>query len=174
MKSVKLKNVTVDFKGLEDVKKRLFDESVKVKTKSLIKYAKETLKQAYLESDYQNRTLNLKDSYVWGVYFQGKRIDYGFLTMSAEAEESVVRYGDNEVIRGRDEAQKFIDSYQPTSFGWEVVFAATMYYGVYLEMTGTYRQRQYLVISSIFDDVERDFGNAQTFQNIYSYMPKGF
>lgn len=170
---MKYKHVTIDIKGLEDVRKKLFDNGVKIKTKSLIKYAKETLKKAYSESEYTNRTLNLKDSYVWGVYFNGKRIDYGFLTIDPQADVRKKRTGDDELISGREEAQKFIDSYTPNSVGWEVVFAATIYYGMYLEMSRS-GGRQYLVISSIFDDLLSDFGNATQIQNIYTYMPKGF
>lgn len=174
MNSIKLKNVSVDFKGLEDIKRKLLEENVKIKTKTLIKYAKETLSKAYLESNYLNRTLNLKDSYVWGVFLNGKRIDYGFLTLSPESTEAKQRTGDGKLLKGREQAQLFIDNYSPNNNGWEVVFAATMYYGVYLEMTGTKRQQQYVVISSIFDDVREDFKNAHIFQNIYSYTPKGF
>lgn len=156
------KHVKVDIKGLEAVKKKLFDENVEIRTKALIKYAKETLRKAYNESEYKNRTLNLKDSYVWIVFFHGKRIDYGFLTDMSEASVPVYRKGES--IEGRKEAEKFIKNYTSTYKGWEVVFAATTIYGAYLE-TGVNRTK-YVVISSIFDDVQRDLGNAKIFQSI--------
>lgn len=167
-KRIRTKNVTVDFEGLDKLTKQLWDDAIQDKTQTLIQYATQTLRNAYLESEFYDRTLNLKDSYVWGVYFEGRLIEHGFIG-DEEATRKIRRTGDGELISGRDEAEKFIKNYTPKLIdGWEVVFAATIYYGQYLEM-GTARNSQYVVISSIFDDLQRDFGNVDKLEEIYTY-----
>lgn len=164
-----LKNIKVDLSGLEEYRKKLYEGAVKSRKENLIRYAKETLKKAFLDSDYTNRTLNLKDSYVWGVFYNGKKEAYGFLSPDSDATTRVQRTGDKAMLSGREEAQDFINSYEPTNKrGWEVVFAATIYYGVYLQ-NGTKRNKQYVVISSIFDNVEKDFKSSKIISKEYTY-----
>ncbi len=161
-RKIKTKNVTFDLSAIDDFKKKLRVELVEQTTQQLIEYAKNTLAKAFVESEYANITLNLKDSYVWGVYFDGKRVDYGFL---GAKEATTYAIEDGQQIYGREEAQKFIDSYQSrVSRGWELVFAVTTIYGAYLE-TGTNRTK-YVVISSIFDDLQRDFGTLKRIETI--------
>lgn len=165
------KKIKVDYSGLEKYKKELFDAAVKNKTEYLIKYAKETLKKAYDESEYTDREKNLADSYVWIVYFNGKEEKHGFLYDSPQSNQPNRKTATNEYERGRDVAEEFVREYIPRiSNGWEVVLAATIYYGNYLEM-GTSRNKQYVVLSSIFNEVEQDFGkqNTQIFKNVYKY-----
>ena len=46
-------------------------------------------------------------------------------------------------------------TYNPQTNGFVVVFAARMYYGAYLEK-GTRRNKQYVVLSSIWNEVKSD------------------
>lgn len=164
-----LKNIKVDLSGLEEYRKKLYEGAIKVRKQNLIRYAKETLKQAFMDSNYTNRTLNLKDSYVWGVFYNGKKEDYGFLSPDADAITRVQRTGDKKMLSGREEAQAFINSYEPTNKrGWEVVFAATIYYGVYLQ-NGVKGRNKYIVMSSIFDNVEKDFKYSNIISEEYTY-----
>lgn len=162
------KKIKVNYSGLEKYKKELFDAAVKNKTEYLIKYAKETLKKAYEESTFEDQTYNLRDSYLWAVYFNGNMVESGFIDNSPKASEP--QFEKNEVIWGRSDAESFLSAYNPRiTNGWEVMFAAAVIYGMYLEEgeRGNPR-RQFVVLSSIFNQVEQDFGkqNTQIFKEV--------
>ena len=61
----------------------------------------------------------------------------------------------NRFVFGRQEADEFLASYKPNTNGFVVVFAARMYYGAYLEK-GTRRNKTYVVLSSIWNEVSHD------------------
>ena len=165
------KRIRVDTKSLENAKKAIREKLNLIIAKDLEVYARNTLKKAYLESDYShNETQNLRDSYVWAIYFNGKLKKHGNIDKSPLATETIKKTGTAEYIKGREEADRFVLEYVPiSSRGWEVVFAATIYYGVYLQQGSS--GKEYVVISSIYDELERTFGANKviTWQNPHTY-----
>lgn len=91
------------------------------------------------ERSYTHRTKNLKDSYGWGVYHDGKLQRRGFLTDSPEADRPR-RIGGADV-QGRQEIMEYLLRYKPTA-QYELVVYAAMPYASILE------ERKYRVIST--------------------------
>lgn len=82
---------------------------------------------------YTHRTSNLKDSYGWGVYHNGKLSKQGFLTPTPSA--TVPRRLDGKDVYGRDEIETYLQNYKATAQYELIVFAAMPYAGV-LESKG--------------------------------------
>ena len=57
--------------------KRLFNSVAEEQTKRLIEYAETEIVNIVENASFDNETFNLSDSYVWCVYFNGKRKGYG-------------------------------------------------------------------------------------------------
>ena len=134
-------------------------------TKRLLEYAPKMLNQAYNERTFSNDTFNLADSYVWIVYYKGVPQGSGYLSNNRVATLDADYH--HTKINGRKLAQEFVYKYQPSSNGWEVVWAATAPYSTYLE-SGTSRG-QFYVITSIYDKIVTDFGGNAKVNKIISY-----
>jgi len=164
------KRIKIDEKALANAKKAIIEKINLVTLRELETYARHTLRRAYLDSDYShNESQNLRDSYVWAIYFKGQLKKHGYLDNSPLATEAIKKTATEEYIKGRQEADSFLASYIPHSTGWEVVFATSIYYGVYLEK-GT-SGKKYVVISSIYDELMKTFGANKviTWKNEYTY-----
>ena len=148
--------VTIEFTELDELKAAIIKEATPDIIKDLVTYAKTTLLDAYNRSTYShNKTQNLADSYVWAVYNDNVLVKKGYLYPSPKAKETMIETGTKRRVYGRKEADEFLATYSPNTNGFVVVFAARMYYGAYLEK-GTRRNRQYVVLSSIWKEVSND------------------
>lgn len=108
---------------------------------SLETEAKRILKECVNERTYEHDTLNLKDSYGYGIYLNGSLVRKGFLTASPDAEKA------NEGEYGRDEITKFLQRVYAPKPGIDLVIAAAMFYADILERGGGTLKRKYRVIS---------------------------
>jgi hypothetical protein len=142
-------------------------EFTQEQTRLLAVYASEELGRMVLTHEYWNRTYNLEDSYVWAVYFNGKKKQHGFFTNKVATKNSYLHeWGKKESrvpVNGRRCATEFINSYVPsTTKGWEVIWAAAAPYGAYLEAgfrLPSGRRIQFDVISQRYDHIKHDLGS---------------
>ena len=149
-------SVTIELTELDELKKAILEEASNGIIKDLAVYAKTTLYEAYQNSTYsKNQTKNLADSYVWAVYRDNVLQKKGYLYPTPKATEDIIQTKTKKRLRGRKEADEFLATYNPNLSGFVVVFAARMYYGAYLEK-GTRRNKQYVVLSSIWNELSHD------------------
>lgn len=149
-------SVTIEFTDLDELKAAIIKEATPQIIKDLSVYAKTTLLDAYNRSTYShNKSQNLADSYVWAVYNDNVLVKKGYLYPSPKAKTTMIETGTKRRVYGRKEADEFLASYKPNTNGFVVVFAARMYYGAYLEK-GTRRNKTYVVLSSIWNEVSHD------------------
>ena len=149
-------SVTIELTELDELKKAILEEASNGIIKDLAIYAKTTLYEAYQNSTYsKNQTKNLADSYVWAVYRDNVLQKKGYLYPTPKATEDIIQTKTKKRLRGRKEADEFLATYNPNLSGFVVVFAARMYYGAYLEK-GTRRNKQYVVLSSIMNEINKD------------------
>jgi hypothetical protein len=74
------KHIKVDEKALAKAKKAILEKLNLVTLRELETYAKQMLRKAYLESEYShNETQNLRDSYIWAIYYKGQLKKHGFV-----------------------------------------------------------------------------------------------
>ena len=146
--------VSISQSDMESMKRDIIKEALPQILTEIANFAEKELKVAFKDADFKkNKTQNLKDSYVYGVYYKRSLQRYGFLTTSPTATEVVRKTGTSEYVRGRDEAEDFIRSHQPSSNeDFHIVFAAKIFYAAYLE-NGTKRHKPYTVLSSIYTDM---------------------
>ena len=148
--------VTIEFTELDELKAAIIKEATPDIIKDLVSYAKTTLLDAYNRSTYShNQSQNLADSYVWAVYKDNVLQKKGYIYPTPKAKETKIETGTKRRVYGRKEADEFIRTYNPNLSGFIVVFAARMYYGAYLEK-GTRRNRQYVVLTGIWDEIKND------------------
>lgn len=148
---------------------RMFDPA-KVSATVIERLANEgqmIIEDAYYSRDWNNRTYNLRDSFVSAVFVNGRLADNGYKVgdktikvdtvryIGPEFSKTEINYGEDEdggfAIKGRTEAENFIKSYaskHTRSKGIQLVVAATMYYASILESKG------YHVISEINTSAE--------------------
>lgn len=138
------------------LEKRMMKRLVKIQTERFVNYAKEEIVRLATSHSFDNRTFNLQDSYVWCVYYNGKRVPNGFGyygSKLARKPSFLHEYSPKKRIEvnGRELARTFAQSYQPsTQDGWEIVFAACAPYGAYLELG-----RKFLVMSQRYDHIRK-------------------
>lgn len=162
--------VTIEFTDLDELKAAIIKEATPDIIKELVTYAKTTLLDAYNRSTYShNKTQNLADSYVWAVYNDNVLVKKGYLYPSPKAKETMIETGTKRRVYGRKEADEFLATYSPNTNGFVVVFAARMYYGAYLEK-GTRRNRQYVVLSSIWNEIKSDPQISFSEMNIETHL----
>jgi len=136
---------------------------VKKQTKLLEEYADKELSAMATSHEFKNQTYNLQDSLVWIVYFNGEKRSYGFYGGGRAEENSYLHAWekkDNMIpVNGRQSAQQFVDTYEPTlKQGWVVVWASTAPYGAYLENGSTPRGLVFRVISQEYDSIKQTLG----------------
>lgn len=143
------------------LKGRLMKNVEGEQTRRLIEYAKEEIVRLVESRAFDNRTANLQDSYVWAVYYDGKKRGHGFYGNKTAGSKSVLHeYSPSisEDVNGRELARKFVGTYKPEEMnGWEIVFAAVAPYGAYLE--GGFKlhgkRYQFNVMSQRYDAIRR-------------------
>lgn len=135
-------------------KAQLFERVAKEQTKRLVAYAEQELVNMVTTHEFTNRTKNLEDSYVWGVFYKGGCVKFGFYGAKQAQQPS---YMGGEKIKGRSLASQFIKSYSPSGSGWEVVWAAMAPYSASLEKGDSPRKRTFYVISQRYDYINNVF-----------------
>lgn len=110
------------------------------------------IEDAYYLRDWNNRTYNLRDSFVSAVFVNGRLADNGYKVgnktikvdtiryIGPELSKTEINYGEDEdggfAIKGRTEAENFLKAYQAKNTGERgisLVVAAAMYYASILE-----------------------------------------
>lgn len=119
-------------------KQRVMKYVVEEQTARLIAYAKEELEKMVATKELGDDMKNLKDSIVWGVYYNGKRVPHGFGffgTKEATEESYLHAYSNNpQPVNGRALARQFIQEYTPSTHkGWEILWAVCAPYAAYWE-----------------------------------------
>lgn len=87
------------------------------------------------DRDWNDDTYNLRDSFAWVLYEDGKEIGRGYIS-DQKATKPYVGRGEMRgvTVYGRDEAINFISNYSPRiNKGFEALFLAGMWYANYLE-----------------------------------------
>ena len=156
-----------DFTGLKNrFAKEYKQKAIDVQTNMILDYAPKELKKAYEGRTFRNDTMNLADSYVWVVYYNGIVKGSGYLWAGRTAQTDSKFHGTK--INGRRLAQEFINRYVPNGTNcWEMVFAATAPYSTYLESGAN--GRKFYVLTSIFDEINTDFKGKAQLSKIISY-----
>lgn len=114
------------------------------------------ISSAFNKADYQkDKTQNLHDSYGSAVYLDGKLIQDTIRVLTPKA--TIPRYNmyEKEYQYGKEEILEFFNSYKPKTNGIELVVAAAMFYGVFLEKKSGNLKRKYKVISGINEELEQ-------------------
>ena len=111
---------------------------VEEQTRRLIEYAPAELARMVETKELGNATYNVQDSFVWGVYYNGKRVPKGFGfygNKTARKNSYLHEYSRNPIpVNGRALARTFIKNYTPsTDKGWEIVWAVCAPYAAYWE-----------------------------------------
>lgn len=116
---------------------------------ALEKEGKRILSECESERTYQHQSLNLFDSYGFGVYYNGKIERKGFLTATQTATETKKWYGKE--VDGREQIENFLNKEYKPSKGVELVIAAAMPYAHALENASSGQKQKYKVISMSYD-----------------------
>ena len=144
----------------ELLRKRMMKRASEIQTERLVRYAQQEIVELVSTHAFKNRTMNLQDSYLWIVYYNGKKVKSGYYGNKTATRKSVLHEwskGMKEDVNGRELARKFIESYKPTeTSGWEIVFAAAAPYGAYLEGGFTLKGHRYQfdVMSQRYDHIK--------------------
>ena len=139
---------------------RLYKNVATEQTERLIAYAKEEIVRIVETKEFTNRTSNLADSYLWCVFFDGKRKGFGTYGRKQARKRSFLHEYSADMrtpVDGRKLANDFARTYTPSDDkGWEIVFAAVAPYGAYLEEGFTYRGKyyQFNVMSQRYDHIK--------------------
>ena len=116
---------------------------------ALEKEGKRILSECESERTYQHQSLNLFDSYGFGVYYNGKIERKGFLTATQTATETKKWYGKE--VDGREQIENFLNKEYKPSKGVELVIAAAMPYAHALENASSGQKQKYKVMSMSYD-----------------------
>ena len=149
----------------ESIKKKIWSKVSREQTKRLKDYAMIKLDDMATSHTFSNRTYNLQDSLVWGVFFNGHLKSHGFYGRARAKENSYLHEWSREPIpvNGRNLAKNFIMTYHSqVTGGWEVVWAAVAPYSIYLDPNaGGTRTNRFYVISQEYDAIKDKFGRAR-------------
>lgn len=132
-------------------------KTLQILINNLARRGQQIATSAMASRGYTNRTNNLSDSYVWGVYLNGEPVRYG-TAQNKTASTPRAWYG--EKLYGNSVGLDFIKSFKPPSAkGVALVVAAVMPYGEVLEnggaSNGSFRyQRAYRVIATAKSDLK--------------------
>ena len=97
------------------------------------------------EITYNHDTLNLADSYGYGVYLRGKLVRSGYALKEARATEPRVLFGHE--VWGRKRIEEFLHKEYKAQGYVDLVLAAAMPYGHALEHASSGQKKRYRVIS---------------------------
>ena len=145
----------------ERFRKKVYEPIATEQTNRLIVYAQQELDEIVLSREFDDRTRNLADSYIWCVYYNGKRKGFGTYGRKQAHKQSMLHeYSPDisEPVDGRKLAMEFAKAYKPEETkGWEIVFAACAPYGAYLEAGFTFHGKRYQfdVMAQRYDHIKR-------------------
>lgn len=148
---------------MKKIVEELIQEIVEPMLDLLAQKGDKLLLEAYEGADFQNDTFNLKDSYGFGVYYNGNLVRQGNLG-SAQADEKIKYRG--EYISGRDELDDYLHSYKAPKDTIQLIIVAAVPYSSDLErgisMTQKYRVISY--INNTMDELASELSlfNAKT------------
>lgn len=124
------------------------EEYIKQYANALADEGKKLIDKAFETANFnKNKTQNLHDSYGSCVFLNGKEIQGTRRYVGRKAIQPRYR-PTGEAVWGREEIDKFFDSYRAKKKGWELVTAAAIFYAEELEK-GIGLRRKYRVISGL-------------------------
>lgn len=148
------------------LKEAMLKNVVDEQTERLVTYAREELYEMIVTRDFKSRTFNLADSYVWAVYYNGKKKKSGYVGAKMANKKSLLHEWSKDPSRripveGRKEAREFLKSFENTlskDGGWVCVWAACAPYAEYLDpAAGNTRTNNFFVISQRYDHIKETF-----------------
>ena len=104
------------------------------------------------EREYNHDTMNLYDSYGYGIYVRGRLVKSGYLSPSPMADEPRKWY--KQRIWGREQIKNFLEAEYKPGKGIEMVVAAAMPYAEVLENASSGQTRKYRVISMSYEKLK--------------------
>lgn len=139
---------------MQEVEK-MFLDGLEKEAYSFIQDTLQTIKNGgHRQGYYEHKTLNLYDSYGFGIFRDGSLLRRGWLSSKASSPRE---FKDGHVVWGREILQTlFNGSDRTTTSGYVVLIAAAMPYALNLEH-GIGIQNKYRVIS-FMDDEAKNFG----------------
>ena len=129
----------------------------------LQKEGERILDECEAEKEYNHDTMNLYDSYGYGIYVRGRLVKSGYLSPSPMADEPRKWY--KQRIWGREQIRNFLEAEYKPSSRIEMVVAAAMPYAEVLENASSGQTRKYRVISMSYEklkSVGQRIGGAST------------
>ena len=124
------------------------EEYIRQYSNALADEGKKLIDKAFETATFsKNKTQNLHDSYGSCVFFNGKEMQGTRRYVGKKAVQPRYR-PTGEAVWGREEIDKFFDSYKAKKDGWELVTAAAIFYAEELEK-GIGLRRKYRVISGL-------------------------
>lgn len=132
--------------------KTLRQMAIDIIVEALEKDAERILRECINEIDYQHRTMNLYDSYGYGIYAEGKLLKIGFLHPTPSAKVAKSWYG--EKIKGRQAITEYLGREFKPSGVVDLAIAASMPYAHVLEKGSAGLHRKYKVISMSFQKLK--------------------
>ena len=129
------------------------DKHIKQYAQYLAQEGKSLIETAYYNRDFNNRTYNLHDSYGSCVFYNGKEVPNTRRYIGKVATIGKTNH-EGEIILGREEVDKYFDTYKSNFNGFELVTAVAMYYGKELEKGTGRLRRKYKVISGMDSELQ--------------------
>lgn len=141
--------------------RKMYSNIADKQTERLIAFAESEIIRLVETRAFINQTFNLLDSYVWAVYYKGKKAKHGFYGNKMAKGKSILHEYSPSIsvdVNGRALARKFVQIYKPDETqGWEIVFAACAPYGAYLEGGFMFHGKRYQfdVMSQRYDHIKQ-------------------
>lgn len=129
----------------EDIKDDTYNEIITILEQS----GKDIINTAFEKANFnKSRTQNLRDSYAWAVFADGKNVSLGFESVNPKAKQLAYKQGN--YFDGRTLAVESIKEHLPIQQGFELYIVAAIFYANILEASGKFQ-----VISSANSDIEQ-------------------
>lgn len=147
----------------KNFRRKIYNPIAEEQTNRLIVYAQEELDRIVESREFDDRTKNLVDSYLWCVYFKGVLKGSGTYKKQARKESYLHEWSkENRIpVNGRKLVNEFKRTYKAQKTDgkydvWEIVFAACAPYGAYLEAGFTMhgKRHQFDVMVQRFDHIK--------------------
>lgn len=141
--------------------RQMYNNIADKQTERLIAFAESEIIRLVETRAFTNQTINLQDSYVWAVYYNGKKAKHGYYGNKMAKGKSILHEYSPSIsvdVNGRALARKFVQIYKPDETqGWEIVFAACAPYGAYLEGGFMFHGKRYQfdVMSQRYDHIRQ-------------------
>lgn len=129
-------------------------ENIKYIAMKLANDGQRLIERAFLQADFKkDKTQNLHDSYGSAVFYDGKLFPGTKRYFSKMATKPRYNSSTQSNEYGRDEINKFFDTYRPSDDSMQLVVVVAMFYGGILE-SGVGLKRKYKVIFMVGDDLK--------------------